>query len=299
MKLHLGCGYNHLDGYVNVDISNKSAADVAWDIEYGLPWDDDCVDEIITHHCLEHINDLIFVMSECYRVMKNGAIMHITVPYYKSDRAYGDPTHVRCFAEGSMKHFCNYRHSDFYGIYTNFIELDGSRRVEGHNIHYILSAKKDNAFIYPHARKLQLGCGNVEHKRNNWINIDIAPDGQPEIQRDLNKCLPFSSNTIEQIYTAHTLEHIENLVGVMNESFRVLIPGGKMDVVVPSYDGVGAWGSPTHVRCFSALTMREFCGYGAGEQPMYNIKCKFEQLLHETGPKCADGSNEHWILQKP
>lgn len=95
-KLNLGCGNAYLKGYVNIDREAKAHTDLILDIE-GEPWpfEDGSVTEINASHILEHVHDLLWVMSECYRVMAPGAELHIAVPHHHSDGFYGDPTHVR------------------------------------------------------------------------------------------------------------------------------------------------------------------------------------------------------------
>ena len=81
-KLNLGCGPKPLEGYINIDLVKEFNPDIVRNIERGLPFDDNSVDEIFTSHFLEHIDpDLIhFVMYEIWRVCKHGAEVSIIVP---------------------------------------------------------------------------------------------------------------------------------------------------------------------------------------------------------------------------
>ena len=81
--LNLGCGPYRIEGYVNIDINPKqSAADLIRDVRYGLPYDDNSVDGINASHFLEHLNctEMLYVLEECWRVMKAGTHMKIVVP---------------------------------------------------------------------------------------------------------------------------------------------------------------------------------------------------------------------------
>ena len=59
LKLHLGCGRNYLEGYVNVDLPSedqglmKAKADIYKDIR-DLKYSENSIDEIRNHHLLEH-----------------------------------------------------------------------------------------------------------------------------------------------------------------------------------------------------------------------------------------------------
>lgn len=105
MKLHLGCGNNKLEGYVNCDISSDVKPDKIVDLEKKLPFKDNSVDEIITNHTLEHIKNFMGLMEEIYRVCKNEAIIKIRVPYFAYPGAFQDPTHVRFFTLRTFDYF--------------------------------------------------------------------------------------------------------------------------------------------------------------------------------------------------
>lgn len=70
-KLDLGGGHfpKH-DGYINVDIVE---GDVVCDVQEGLPFEDNSVERIWSHHLIEHLyeNKIPFVLSECYRVLQS------------------------------------------------------------------------------------------------------------------------------------------------------------------------------------------------------------------------------------
>jgi len=81
MKLHLGCGKNVLDGYVNVDkyVTGENIRNM--DI-LKLPWGDEEVDEILAEHVVEHLSfseEGIF-FAEAYRLLKPGGMLSVEVP---------------------------------------------------------------------------------------------------------------------------------------------------------------------------------------------------------------------------
>lgn len=99
MKLNLGCGYNKLEGYVNVDKDPKCLPDILADVEISLPFKDNSIDEIVLNHVLEHLGQTteayFNVWKEMYRVLKDGAMVLITVPHHNHDNFHHDATHVR------------------------------------------------------------------------------------------------------------------------------------------------------------------------------------------------------------
>ncbi len=98
MKLNLGCGENHLAGYVNVD--KLGDPDVRHDLEtFPWPWPDDSVDEIQIVHVLEHLGQrtevYLSIIKELYRICRDGARLRIVVPHFRHQNFFDDPTHVR------------------------------------------------------------------------------------------------------------------------------------------------------------------------------------------------------------
>ena len=100
IKLNLGCGYNQMDGFINIDKFASSAPDWVMDIEQ-MPWTipNDTVDEVVMTHVLEHIGReaevYMSVWQQLYRVCRDGALIHIVVPHPRHDNFIADPTHVR------------------------------------------------------------------------------------------------------------------------------------------------------------------------------------------------------------
>lgn len=73
----------------------------------GLPFPNNSIESMISHHCLEHIGDgFMDLMNECYRVLKPGAIFRIIVPLFPSLAAVSDPDHKRYFCENTFESFC-------------------------------------------------------------------------------------------------------------------------------------------------------------------------------------------------
>lgn len=100
MKLNLGCGQNHLDGYVNVDAQFRAKPDVQHNLEqFPWPFEDSSVDEVVLNHVLEHLGRdpevFVGIFQELYRVCKGGALVKIAVPDPRHNNFFGDPTHVR------------------------------------------------------------------------------------------------------------------------------------------------------------------------------------------------------------
>ena len=107
IKLNIGSGYKRIDGYINVDNDPLVKPDLIADLEDAkFDLADNSVNEVIASHILEHIGQgYIKLMKEIYRVCEDGAIIHITFPYHRSDWYAEDPTHVRPLTANAFKLF--------------------------------------------------------------------------------------------------------------------------------------------------------------------------------------------------
>jgi hypothetical protein len=108
MKLNIGCGFNKLDGYSNVDQFPECAPDVLWDLEQ-TPWPfaESSVEELVAHHVLEHLGQetkvFFAIIKELYRLMRHGGLLRITVPHPHHPTFLSDPTHVRAFTANTFE----------------------------------------------------------------------------------------------------------------------------------------------------------------------------------------------------
>lgn len=81
-KLHIGCGNNLLEDWLNSDYHPKSNNILHLDATKKFPLNDNTFDYIFSEHMVEHIpyagGALMF--SECYRVLKNNGKIRISTP---------------------------------------------------------------------------------------------------------------------------------------------------------------------------------------------------------------------------
>jgi ubiquinone/menaquinone biosynthesis C-methylase UbiE len=105
VKINLGSSDRTKEGFLNLDILAAKGVDIVYNLNKGIPLKDDSVTEIYAGHILEHLDDTVKIMEEIYRVCKNGAIVKIKVPYFKSVGAFKDPTHRRFFTEETFYYF--------------------------------------------------------------------------------------------------------------------------------------------------------------------------------------------------
>jgi len=114
-KLHLGCGEDIKEGYVNVDLVKLKGVDVVWDLNiFPWPFKDNQFEEVFATATFEHLDNLVKVMGEVYRVSKPNAIIDIGVPHFSSLGAFRDPTHKTFFTYYTFDYFDKNFEYNFY-----------------------------------------------------------------------------------------------------------------------------------------------------------------------------------------
>lgn len=104
---------------------------------------------------------------------------------------------------------------------------------------------------------LDLGCGT--RPIAGWTNVDMYPGEGVDVVLDLDTpTWPWADNSIQEIFSSHTIEHVKDCVHFMKECHRILAPGGYCTIRVPHGWNEAAMGDPTHQRPFFMWTMSAF-----------------------------------------
>jgi len=142
--LNLGCGNRKYPGTVGVDIRKDVGADIVWDLSK-TPYKfakDESFDEVIIINTLEHLLDPLPFMKEAYRILKTDGLLHIQVPYWRSENFFIDPTHHHAYHELSMDFFDR---TTFHGGLNNYIPVNfrilNRQVLETGDIYFILQKK--------------------------------------------------------------------------------------------------------------------------------------------------------------
>jgi SAM-dependent methyltransferase len=94
--------------------------------------------------------------------------------------------------------------------------------------------------------KLNLGAG--KSRMDGYLSVDSIPFEGLDVVCDLRESWPWPDNSVSDIHMSHVLEHFESMerVHIINEMYRVLIPGGKASIITPHWASQRAYGDPTH-----------------------------------------------------
>ncbi|PJZ61808.1 class I SAM-dependent methyltransferase [Leptospira adleri] len=104
--LDVGCGNKKRAGAIGIDFNSRTQADVIHDLNsFPYPFEDSYFNEIYIDNCLEHLDDVMKVMEEIYRICKPGGSVKVIVPYFRSLWAFTDPTHKHFFGVNSFTYF--------------------------------------------------------------------------------------------------------------------------------------------------------------------------------------------------
>ena len=106
----------------------------------------------------------------------------------------------------------------------------------------------------------RLNLGACDRSFPGFLSVDIAPPA--DVVTDLAHAWPWPESSVDEVRAHDIFEHLPSRIHTMNELHRVLKPGARATVEVPSAaKGAGQWCDPTHV---SPWSMNTFCYFEDG-----------------------------------
>ncbi|MFB6214017.1 MAG: methyltransferase domain-containing protein [Candidatus Nanohaloarchaea archaeon] len=111
------------------------------------------------------------------------------------------------------------------------------------------------------ADKVDLGCG--EDDREGFVGVDIVDTEAADVVHDLDEFpYPFEDDRFGYILMSHVLEHLEDVVKVMEEVHRIGRDGAVVEIEVPYFTSRSAYGDPTHENFFTYDSFSHFVDEG-------------------------------------
>lgn len=112
--LHLGCGANLHEGWLNTDLVISLPGAMYLDAAKQFPLPNESMDQVFSEHMIEHINhpEALFMLRECFRVLKPGGRIRIATPnldvvlkLYAPEASQDVEEYMQWFNERNMKGF--------------------------------------------------------------------------------------------------------------------------------------------------------------------------------------------------
>lgn len=182
--LHLGCGTNILNGWLNTDIRAHGKM-ICMDASEPFPLENDTLDYIFSEHMFEHLSyeSGKTMLRECYRTLKPDGILRLTMPtldfLIKLYNEPNDELHQQ-YARWSLQHFAPQMYEDFASrneklpmalVVNNFMRFWGHQMI--YNYSLLHSMLENAGFI--HIKEGQSGLSEHYYLQNVEHHGDVIP----------------------------------------------------------------------------------------------------------------------------
>jgi predicted SAM-dependent methyltransferase len=134
-RLHIGCGSNILEGWLNSDYFPHSASVIHLDATRRFPFEDNTFDSVFTEHTIEHFNfsEGLGLLSECYRILRHGGKIRLSTPdflflkgLYEEDKSDLQKEYIQ-WASDNYLEFTPYCDAIF--VINNFVRAWGHKFI--------------------------------------------------------------------------------------------------------------------------------------------------------------------------
>lgn len=125
---------------------------------------------------------------------------------------------------------------------------------------------------------LELGCGNNK-RHKDAIAVDILNYDCVDLVGDIFDVLSkMPDNCIDNVWSSHFFEHIDNVEKLLKELSRVMKHNGILEIIVPHFSNPFYYSDPTHKNFFGLYTLSYYIqdDYFHRKVPNYSEKINFE-----------------------
>lgn len=116
---------------------------------------------------------------------------------------------------------------------------------------------------------LHLGCG--KKKVPGAFGVDLGEHTAADLRWDLDRRpWPLPDDAFTLVYMISVLEHVDDVVAVMEETHRVCRAGAEVRIFAPFASSHHLWTDPTHRRGFTSNSFKYFTDDFAAEAFEYS-----------------------------
>lgn len=196
MKLHLGCGENRLDGYVNIDqppaahtVQSRSVADEHADITL-LRYPEASIDEVRLHHVFEHFaRPVALALAASWASwLRRDGVLHIEVPdFARTARAVLSPFSSRRARLVGMRHLYG-SHEAPWAVHCEgwtAQTLSGVFRlcgIEAERVRRTGWKGTYNIHVIGRRNDRPLGRDEIEQRAREWLHLYLLDDSPGEVR---------------------------------------------------------------------------------------------------------------------
>jgi SAM-dependent methyltransferase len=122
-------------------------------------------------------------------------------------------------------------------------------------------------------KKLNFGCG--KDVKEGYLNADICKLPGVDLKFNFDEFpYPFPDNEFGYIFSDNVIEHLDDIPRVFKELHRISSDGAEIRIIVPHYNGYGAYNDVTHRHYFSHKAFEPF--YNHVEKANYLIDERYD-----------------------
>ena len=104
---------------------------------------------------------------------------------------------------------------------------------------------------------LDVGCGT--NKYEGAIGLDNNSRTAADIIHDLGEFpYPLKDNEFDMAISRHVVEHVPDVIGFVEELYRIVRPGGTIKLVAPHYTNPDWANDPTHRNHLNSYSFNSF-----------------------------------------
>lgn len=140
IKLHLGCGTKHIEGFTNIDIRYLPGVDEVNNIRFLRNYKSESADLIYACHVLEHFSRWEYknALTRWYQILKPGGVLRLAVPNFSAIASRyiqtGNLKEVMGLLYGGQDYDENYHYVTFdFNLLNNDLTSIGFRVVREYN----------------------------------------------------------------------------------------------------------------------------------------------------------------------